>query len=1150
MATIASNGTGGGTHDTGASWSGGIAPATTDVSNVVASDTITVDAGHLKGTGGGWLVDDGGILEQDGGITTQPGVEDLVVAGGGTFRHSGGGTGAAIVNYAASSHRVDSVSTSSVKRASFKGASSTLTINFTTSGSIGQGIVQIDYGDLQYIGDASTPAFAPRPGFAGNIVFITNSLLDNCGTIDIADSLAGATTFQVNNNNATNCLDDFITMSQPPATLTTGTREIIGNYADQTIVTGGSTQDYGGFTISGNVLLGTVFIADTPQPAAFSGNLIVKSTQANHTVPASPLNNYFLQDGTVSNPHFLSFGDKAGTFVYDGNIFETADSTANGDGILLPGGAAAKTVTVVRNVVLPNASGGISCTLVSALGSTSLTFSADHNTFKTASGAVGIVGGETESGVADMCTSVRSNIGWHTSATGEIVAGSGAATPVDGYFTVADFNCGYDTTGDQIFTDNYGQPDAKFGTAPGANDVNVDPQFVDATRDLAAWDASLGGAGTIANALAELAKMNTATWDTNYTPAALVTWVKAGFAPQNASLQDAGHDSVTIGAVEFVAPASETSDTAVATDSLQARTDYTAAQTATAVASDTQTVRTDFTVSQSEIAAATDSRAIVWTATVQPAETVVASDLFEGTHTQAGGAEFVNDTLSGEADGTNLSAHTGETGATWTLLAGSAILLLASGRGYVTNSTFYKASGVPASPEYSVSLDAIGVSATTGRAVGPIGRMVDASNCYYAWAYMGVGLEMFKRVSGTITQIGSFATTVDENYSKRLRLELLDGAKKLFEDEVERISSADNTLTAAGFAGVRGTSASTATVGIHFDNVTATDASAAVTGSVSESVVAGDALAAAWTATTDRSDTAVATDVFAGVHTPAGATQGATADTAAAGDAFEPTHTVVAVRADVAAASDAFATTWSITATQADQATAGDAFSATLSGTNTGTTSDIVSAGDSFGPRADFGVSVADVTTAGDALATTWTAGAQRSDTATAGDSTVAAWTATVGLDNAAIATDVLSVRSDSTVERADAAVAGDSFTASQSGVPEGATSDAATSGDSFTARTDFTSGHGSGAVASATFDVLLVSGREVSEGVVVGDLATVAATLTVTRSDQAVAGDAWSATSGTTGTLSATLRITYWMEADSLTATYALDGSLGVSHG
>jgi hypothetical protein len=83
----------------------------------------------------------------------------------------------------------------------------------------------------------------------------------------------------------------------------------------------------------------------------------------------------------------------------------------------------------------------------------------------------------------------------------------------------------------------------------GTHDFNVTPDFVAATRKLSTWDTSLGGGGTGANAIAELMKRNGTggTWNTAYTPAAAVAWVKDGFVGQANALDGTGLGGIDVG---------------------------------------------------------------------------------------------------------------------------------------------------------------------------------------------------------------------------------------------------------------------------------------------------------------------------------------------------------------------------------------------------------------------------------------------------------------------------------------------------------------------------------------------------------------------------------------------------------------------------
>jgi hypothetical protein len=89
----------------------------------------------------------------------------------------------------------------------------------------------------------------------------------------------------------------------------------------------------------------------------------------------------------------------------------------------------------------------------------------------------------------------------------------------------------------------------------GVNDIAVNPQFADKSRKLATWDASLGGAGTAANAIAQMLKLNGTggAFNASYTLTNLYNWVRAGFVPRNRALQGTGLGGVDIGAMSVSA---------------------------------------------------------------------------------------------------------------------------------------------------------------------------------------------------------------------------------------------------------------------------------------------------------------------------------------------------------------------------------------------------------------------------------------------------------------------------------------------------------------------------------------------------------------------------------------------------------------------
>lgn len=102
-------------------------------------------------------------------------------------------------------------------------------------------------------------------------------------------------------------------------------------------------------------------------------------------------------------------------------------------------------------------------------------------------------------------------------------------------------------------------------TNTGEVDLVASPNFVDPTRDLATWDAYEGsGTGTAVAGINYLLKKNgfnsttKIQSDTQSVKSVidLLAWVRAGYAPQNTSLDNTGYGGVDIGAIDVSIPAS------------------------------------------------------------------------------------------------------------------------------------------------------------------------------------------------------------------------------------------------------------------------------------------------------------------------------------------------------------------------------------------------------------------------------------------------------------------------------------------------------------------------------------------------------------------------------------------------------------------
>lgn len=187
---------------------------------------------------------------------------------------------------------------------------------------------------------------------------------------------------------------------------------------------------------------------------------------------------------------------------------------------------------------------------------------------------------------------------------------------------------------------------------------------------------------------------------------------------------------------------------------------------------------------------------------------------------------FLQDSFT-DADGTNITAHTGETGATWSAITGYSPATpskIQNNRLWTaSNQGGYRASGTPPSPDYYVEVPITFLSTVSADGLGVAGRISGSANTMYFGRY-GVtagGWQLFKVVAGTTTQMGSTATAAAPTGTRTLRLVMNGTAISLRVDGVEVLAVTDSAITAAGFAGFRGSTTVTATTGQHADSITA-----------------------------------------------------------------------------------------------------------------------------------------------------------------------------------------------------------------------------------------------------------------------------------------------------------------------------------------
>jgi hypothetical protein len=213
-----------------------------------------------------------------------------------------------------------------------------------------------------------------------------------------------------------------------------------------------------------------------------------------------------------------------------------------------------------------------------------------------------------------------------------------------------------------------------------------------------------------------------------------------------------------------------------------------------------------------------------------------ASATSAGVSTGVSGAIFVADSFTDVAN-TILSSHTGEAGATWThnTQPGNGTNEIdSSGSLYLptTNLASYLASGSPATTEYSVTADF--VIRSWSNAIPGIGaRMITGQDTGYVLDFLvsarpdglsgTASFTLYKIASGAATVIGSYTVPYPVFIGSVVTptLQAYDAAKTVVLNGATVITSADNSLTAAGNPGLRGTANSLVmlpTTGTHIDN--------------------------------------------------------------------------------------------------------------------------------------------------------------------------------------------------------------------------------------------------------------------------------------------------------------------------------------------
>ncbi len=285
-----------------------------------------------------------------------------------------------------------------------------------------------------------------------------------------------------------------------------------------------------------------------PSDSYFANNLIYFDDSVDYLPNIyGSIKNCFLFNAHAGG-HYLNL-NTANTGL-TGCLWECAPGAGNGDCFFPPDLAGS---TVVKYSIGLPASDGTSCGCFASCDSnTTGTVALEHNTWCGTNADGGLCRtNETLNSYAGEVPSLRGNIVWGSSATGQVLAVTTFSSGTIGtdVFTVAGYNgflhpdsgtCKWNTSTSQasvvgyqgvITAVNHNFPN----TAIGTGDIVGDPRFVDKTRNLETWAAKHGGSATSASALSLIQA------SPSLIASSLIPWVRAGWRPRNAAYRAASY---------------------------------------------------------------------------------------------------------------------------------------------------------------------------------------------------------------------------------------------------------------------------------------------------------------------------------------------------------------------------------------------------------------------------------------------------------------------------------------------------------------------------------------------------------------------------------------------------------------------------------
>ena len=739
----------GGTQTARARIPGSSSNANYDVVTIAASQTLTCDTSvtigngngaclTLNGTSGNLVVNGGITLSLYGGIqhnavnsvTLNAGAAITFVPAGAlqfvwNFTYGGSG-GTLVCNGTSGSPCAISTNVSGGAPPAYMATTGAL------SGVVG--LQTATYTNFSHMGDtAGTGVYTSLNSGSGN-VSITNCTFTACslaGVIQGSGTWTGSYTLSTNtfSSSVPGTTFNYTYGGLAAVSLsngTSGSMTVTNNYFDGYVGIGACSSAVFQYNV-----FGSTFFCNSPESwstswTTFDSNVIYAWGSAyagqDLTVAGSFTNNYFLiDDPSVSNPHgiALMWPSAVTTINWTGNIFEFTGTDPTGNMMLFYDAASTSYCYCRKNIVLPNAGGVCTGVLCTANGNdTNLRLYVEHNTANI-EGQWGTEIGHEQTVVEspNRYQSIRANLYWGTASTGFIANNVDSTTYVDiippanacynGKYLVDLVTDGYTNAGASY--------DSDFSVTPGANDVTANPQFVDSTRNLQSWGSIFWGQSTAANTVAYLAN------NLSSLIPSLMSWVRAGFVPTNPSFEATGWTGDTsttdangttwpgstpgFGAMAYHA-ALATGSGAITLGSLGV-----SGSGAFGAPSSGAITLGSLTVAGAGAFASPASGAITLGSIIVAGAGSGGTSTFTGTGAITLGSlavtqlQYLVDTFQGTA-GTLLSAHTSDSGASWTTAGADWTL---DGSGYVYNNASsaqtYGNWTVPSSPNFQAWVD-------------------------------------------------------------------------------------------------------------------------------------------------------------------------------------------------------------------------------------------------------------------------------------------------------------------------------------------------------------------------------------------------------------------------------------------------------------